>query len=176
MANQWWMTGGLIVAGLLGVGMFSYSLAQQTALQGQINEAMTVINHSLVSTTTVVAETSEALQPLYETTRSLAEIERQEEATVAALHAMNDHLVSIAKSEQGIVGGLDSLNGATQGVSDRLTGMSRVTQDILQSATQSKGQAVQEANGVGRLNALTSQTIQELKQLNDKLYPLRLLP
>lgn len=167
---------GLVLSGMLGGGTFGYSLMQQTSLQGQINEAMQVINQSIESTGVIVKKTSEALDPLNETTSSLAEIAQQEEQVVQHITAMNASLELIAKSETGIIAGLDSLNQVTQAASHALGGMSQMNAGIMQSSSLSARQGNQEAGQVGELNRLTQHSIAQMKDLNDKLYLLRQLP
>lgn len=174
LARKWqivcWLTGWV------GLGMFGYSLAQQTVLQADINGAMAVISESLASTGAVVGETSQTLDPLQATTLSLAEIELQEQATADSLASMNRRLEAVAKSETGIIEGLKELNVATVIVENKLQAMGGVTGDLLQSGKTSGTQAATVADQVTELNRLTAETIAELKKLNDKLAPLRLLP
>ncbi|WP_018131054.1 hypothetical protein [Effusibacillus pohliae] len=171
-----WVTIGLILLGTAGGGTFGYSLLQQAAMQAKINKAMDVINQSIVTTGRLVQETSDTLQPLYETSNALSDIEQQQEQIVNNLAGMNDRLRSIGNSEQAIIAGLDSLNQVTQSASGALFSMSQVNSGILQASNVSAGQSGQEAGQVMQLNRLTQQSIAKLKELNDKLYPLRLLP
>ena len=174
LARKWqivcWLTGWA------GLGMFGYSLAQQTVLQGDINASMAVIRDSLAATGVVVGETSQTLDPLQATTLSLAEIEQQEQATADSLASMNGRLAAVAESEKGIIAGLKELNVSTVIVEGRLQAMGGVTGDLLRSGKTSGTQAATVAGQVTELNRLTAQTIAELKKLNDKLAPLRLLP
>jgi septal ring factor EnvC (AmiA/AmiB activator) len=171
-----WVSVGLILAGMLGAGTFGYSLLQQTALQGQINGAMQVINQSIDTTGQIVKQTSVTLDPLTETTQSLAEIQQQEEQVVQHIAAMNASLEWIAKSETGIITGLESLNQVTQSASMALYGMGQTNSSILQASSLSAQQGNQEAGQVAELNRLTQYSIVQLKEMNDKLYMLRQLP
>ncbi|HEU4963858.1 MAG TPA: hypothetical protein VFV52_08400 [Bacilli bacterium] len=166
----------ILLGGIVGLGLFGYSLSQQTEMQAQINQSMAMVNDSIGQTGAIVQQTSDTLQPLYETTRSLAEIELQEEATVTEVGAMNDHLARIATSERGIISGLASLDQATLSVSDKVTAMGQVTNDLLDVGASSKTQATQEAGQVAELNRLTGLSIAELRRLNSKLAALRLVP
>ncbi|ARU63298.1 hypothetical protein CBW65_21660 [Tumebacillus avium] len=165
-----------LLLSLLGVGLFGYSFAQQTQVQGQINETMRLIDSSLAATGAVVAETSATLDPLSDTTRSLAQIGLQEEATVTQLAAMNGHLTDIATGERTIIDGLATLNTATQAADRELAAMTAVTRSILQAGVTAHAQAEQEADGVAALRRLTEISTAELQELNNRLAPLRLLP
>lgn len=171
-----WMSIGLFFAGALGAAVFGYSLVQQTKLQGNINAAMQVINQSMAATGQLVQETSETLEPLYDTTKALAGIEEKEEQVVKHIAAMNVSLTRVASSEEGIVSGLDSLNRVTLSASSELSGMTELNSGILQSSSLSAQQSSQEGNQVKQLNQLTHYSIEQLKQLNEKLYLLRKLP
>jgi hypothetical protein len=168
--------GLLLAGGALGIGMFAYSLAQQTLIQGQMNHTMTVIDSSLAKTGTVVAATSTTLQPLVDTTRALAQIETAEEHAADSLASMNNHLAQTAEGEKKIIAGLGSLNEVTSGVGGQLADLGQVTGNLLQAGADSKTQAAQIADGVAALNGMTDTSIAELKRLNDKLAALRLLP
>lgn len=171
-----WLNVLLLLGGVLGAGTFGYSLVQQTAIQSQMNHTMMLINGSIVSTGAVVRQTSQTLQPLVETTQALATIEQQEEQTVTALHAMNQHLANTAVSEKGLITVLDALNHVTEGMSRHISNMEQVNNSLLSLGSQSVSQAQREAQQVGTLNSLTQTSITELRTINQKLYPLRVLP
>ncbi|MGZ4163630.1 MAG: hypothetical protein ACXVDB_05310 [Tumebacillaceae bacterium] len=171
-----WVNVLLLLGGVIGAGLFGYSLVQQTALQSRMNDTMALINRSIVSTGAVVKQTSQSLQPLVETTTALATIEQQEERTVTALNSMNAHLSKTAESEKGLITGLDNLNKVTSGVSSDITSMQGVNDSLLQLGGRSVSQAQQEAQQVGTLNQLTKTSIDQLRTLNQKLSPLRVLP
>lgn len=168
-----WANIGLLLAGLVGAGMFGYSLVQQTALQSKMNDTMGLINDSIVTTGAVVQKTSQTLEPLVATTASLVKIEQQEQQTVGDLNAMNAHLSNTATSERGIITGLDALNKITGGVSTDLTSTSRVNDSLLDLSKGSVGQAERMAENVGTINSLTATSIDQLHELNQKLAPLR---
>lgn len=170
------ISGGLWLAGLVGVGLFGYSLTQQTAIQIQMNRTMTQIDQAIIGTGQLVDGTAQALQPLVATTNALAEIEHKEQGTVANLANMNQHLADLANTETGIVTGLDSLNQVTHAVSVDLSNMSQVNASLLQSSMASSSQARLEATQVGQLNGMTTTSITQLHRLNGKLSALKLLP
>jgi hypothetical protein len=166
----------LWLAGFLGAGLFGYSLYEQTQVQTQMNASMAVINQSIVSTRTVIHETQTVLDPLAATTAALAQIEQREQATVQHLAAMNAHLGATAEKETRIIAGLDSLNTYTDQAGSLLQKLAGTNQSLLQANQRSLASAQQEGSQVGTLNTLTTQTIAELRTLNRKLAPLRLLP
>lgn len=174
--HKLWISSGLWLAGLLGVGMFGYSLTQQTAIQIQMNKTMAQINQAIVNTGELVDGTAQALQPLVATTNALNSIEQKEKATVADLASMNQHLANLAQTESGIITGLDSLNQVTHGVSVDLSNMSQVNASLLQSSVSSASQARLEATRVGQMNGMTNTSINQLHQLNGKLSALKMLP
>lgn len=174
--SKLWVTGGLWLAGLVGVSVFGYSLTQQTAIQAQMNQTMLQIDAAIVTTGGLVDGTAKALQPLVATTKALKTIEQKEQATVSDLTSMNQHLADSAQTENGIVQGLDSLNQVAQGVNHDLSNMSQVNALLLESSISSAGQANLEAMKVGQLNGMTATSIAQLQQLNHKLSALRMLP
>lgn len=171
-----WMTSGLMLAGLLGLGTFGYSLTQQTAIQSQMNQTMNQINVSIATTGGLVAQTVTALKPLYSTTSALANIEIQQQSTISYLKQMNQHLQNLATLESSIVTGLDNLNQATQNVSTDLTGMAGLNNQLLNANGSSVIQANSEAAKVGQLSQMTNTSISQLHQLNGKLSGLKALP
>ncbi|MBL0385285.1 hypothetical protein JJB07_01385 [Tumebacillus sp. ITR2] len=166
----------LFLGGFLGVGMFGYSLYQQTQVQSQMNASMSVINDSIISTRVVIRETSTVLDPLTETTTALAQIEQREQATVQHLASMNAHLRTTADSETQIITGLDNLNSYVTHAGSSLQKLADTNHTLLQTGRTSLYSAQQEGGQVGQLNTLTTQTITQLRTLNGKLAPLRLLP
>jgi hypothetical protein len=156
--------------------MFGYSLTRQTMIQKQMNETMAVINDSIQSTGNVIQQTSHALQPLYDTTEALAAVEQREERTVADLASMNAHLSQIGKTEQRIIQDLGRLNSISSDVSNLLSSLAATNQQLLGSGYTSILQASQEGNQIMTLNQMTRNSINQLKELNEKLAPLRLLP
>jgi hypothetical protein len=171
-----WRSVSLIVLGVIGIGLFGYSLTQQTAIQRQMNGTMAEINQSILTTGHVVAQTGVVLQPLDATTTALASIEKSEQATTASLAAMNSHLKNIGNTEQQIISNLDVLNGVTGQVKSTLVDMQSVGNQLYTFSDTSLQQATQEAAAVGDLNRMTDTSIAELHQLNSKLSALRLLP
>jgi hypothetical protein len=159
-----------------GGGLFGYSLMQQTELQGGMNDTMTLINRSIAATGQLVQETSVALDPLAATTAGLAQIEQREEQTVQHLNVMNEHLAKTADYERTIIHGLEALNGTTSGVGGRLDDMKRVVEALNRASGGIETQSTAEDRNVQQLNEMTQTSIDELRRLNDKLAPLRLLP
>lgn len=166
----------LLTLGVIGLGVFGYSLTQQTAIQRQMNDTMAAINQSILTTGQVVAQTSTVLQPLDATTHALASIESSEQATTSNLASMNVSLRNTGRTEQQIITALDGLNRTTGQVSTDLTDMQSVGNQLYSVSETSLHQATQEANSVGSLNRMTDTSIAQLHQLNSKLSALRLLP
>ncbi|GAX90293.1 hypothetical protein [Effusibacillus lacus] len=166
----------LILLGILGVGMFGYSLAKQTQMQGEMNQIMASVNESIVATGTLVQETLEVLQPFQEITASLASIEQQEEQVVVQLAVMNGHLETTGLSEKNIIAGLEALNQQTRTVSQYLNGMSDVNSGLLKASSASVQNASRINGQLGEINGMTGQSIEELGELNEKFALLRILP
>jgi hypothetical protein len=166
----------LFFFGIAGLGAFGYSFAQQTMIQKQMNQTMSIINDSIVSTGNVTNQTSQALQPLYDTTQSLAAIEQKEETTVSYIASMNNHLRNVGNSEQMIIQSLIQSNSLSTDLSNHLSALSQTNNQLLAAGQSSLVQASQEANQLLSLNQLTSNTINQMQILNEKLAPLRLLP
>jgi len=164
------------LASVLGVGMFGYSLTQQTAIQLQMNQTMDHVAVSLAATPPLVAQTAQALAPLTATTSALANIDRQEQQTVTDLTRMNEHLANIGASEKGIVRGLDHLNQATSSLTLQLQTVSSTNAQLLDENSIAANLGVKEANQVGDLSTQTNTSIEQLKRLNDKLSALSALP
>jgi hypothetical protein len=161
---------------VIGLGLFGYSLTQQTEIQLQMGHTMGAVNQSVVQTSGIVASTSEALSPLLATTKALAGIETQEQQTVTDLQGMNDKLQKTAVTEQSIILHLNQLNGTTNAISGDLSGLSSVNGRILGVSQQSSSQGSIEAGRVGDLNGMTDVSISQLNQINHRLEALKLLP
>ncbi|KPV41980.1 hypothetical protein [Alicyclobacillus ferrooxydans] len=161
---------------LVGIGLFGYTMTEQTSIQGQMNHSMTQLNGDLQATVPLVGKTAKALNPLTATTSALATIEIQEEKTVQNLALMNRHLQAIGASEQMILSGMNSVYSTTTAVSQNIGSVSRANGDILTASTTSASTATTEAGRLGALNQQTGAVISQLRQLNTKLAALKLVP
>lgn len=170
------MTWCYVGLALLGMGMFGYSLTQQTNIQGQMNDTMAQLNRSIYDTNRIVNQTSVALNPLVKTTRSLANIEYAEQKTVSHLTSMNTALQTIGHNEQGIVNGLVQLTSTTLKVHSQLTSATSLNQAVQSNNSTAYSDATLEQQQVAALTALTPKTTTELATLNHRLAVLKLLP
>lgn len=163
-------------AAVVGLGLFGYSLTQQTNIQLQMEHTMTAVNQSVVQTSTVVGRTTGALKPLLGTTSALASTEVKEQSTVSALQSMNAKLQATANVESSILLHLGQLNQTTRTVSHSLSTLNAVNSQVLQASRASSGQGQTEASQVGQLNSMTNTSIFQLQQINHRLSALSLLP
>jgi hypothetical protein len=173
------MKTGKLIYSLLssaGVAAFVYSLFQMTAVQAQMNQTMQTINTSVAATGSIVQDTAQALQPLTATTQALVHIEERQVQTANHLAAMNNHLRNIGAAESSIIIHLDSLNQTESQIIRQLSSMAEVNRQLLQKSQVSTAQAWTEASRVNQLDGMTTTSIQELHQMNEKLKILRLVP
>ncbi|MFB5190156.1 hypothetical protein [Alicyclobacillus fastidiosus] len=161
---------------LAGLGVFGYSMTQQTHIQSQMNHTMTTMNKDVAETTPLVAATSKALAPLVATTDALSQIEQQESKTVLDISAMNAHLRTIGASEQQVLTGMTALFQATSDVNRGLGDVTSTTDSVLSASESSASGASAETSHIGTLNQQTADVISQLNQLNNKLAALKLLP
>ncbi len=170
-----WLT-GWISACVVGLGLFGYSLTQQTNIQLQMGQTLTAVNQSVVQTGTIVGRTSRALSPLLGTTTALAGIETKEQSTVASLQGMNDKLQATAVVEASILLHFGTLNQTTQNVQGAISRLGTIDGKVLGASQASSQQGNTEANQVGQLNSMTDTSISQLQQINHRLELLKLAP
>lgn len=163
-------------ASLAGIGMFGYSMSQQTQVQKQMDVTMQTMSADIAATTPLVAQASKDLQPLAATTTALASIEQAQEQTVKHIQSMNQHLVTIRSSEAQVLTGMQGLTKATAGVSTQLDSVGRTEHGILNSSTQAAAHAKTESTAISDLATQTADITQQLHALNGRLAALRLLP
>ncbi|GMA62544.1 hypothetical protein NZD89_22465 [Alicyclobacillus fastidiosus] len=161
---------------LAGLGVFGYSMTQQTQIQSQMNHTMATMNADIAETTPLVRATSRALSPLTQTTAALSQIELEESQTVRDISAMNAHLQAIGTSEGQVLMGMNALYHATSDVNKALGGVTSTTDGILDASESSASSAGAETSRIGTLNQQTADVISQLNQLNNKLAALKLLP
>ncbi|MCY0892192.1 MAG: hypothetical protein OWR52_01600 [Acidibacillus sp.] len=164
------------VGSLLGVTLFGYSMTQQTAIQGQMDNTMLTINQALHQTAPLVTATSKALTPLVATTSALIAIEQREQQTVGSIIQMNEQLQTTGNTEQAIVVGLQQLYSVSAATSQSISAVARVNGGLLSQSQSSAVQAHTEADQVTQLNDQTGVAISQLSSLNHKLSLLKLLP
>jgi hypothetical protein len=163
-------------ASILGLGLFGYSMTQQTNIQLHMNRSMSALNGDVKATVPLVGKTVQALGPLTATTSALAQIELQEQKTVQDLATMNQHLQQIGVSEQAILSGMTAVYSATSGVNQSLQGVISANGGILSSSQSAASTASVEASRLGQMNQQTAAVISQLHQLNTKLAALKLVP
>ncbi|WAH36145.1 hypothetical protein [Alicyclobacillus dauci] len=171
-----WFTVVSWVASAAGLGIFGYSMTQQTNIQMQMNRTMAQMNQSIHDTTPLVAATSKALEPLAATTSALSQIEIQEQHTVSDLAAMNTRLKTIGDSEGQVLAGMNSMLTETTAVGQEIGTVSNTTGGVLHASSSSAVSAQAEANDLAALNQHTADVIAQLHKLNTKLSALKLLP
>ncbi|MCL6453777.1 MAG: hypothetical protein K6T78_09240 [Alicyclobacillus sp.] len=161
---------------LAGLGGFSYSMAEQTHIQADMDQTMAGLNRDVAQTTPLVAQTAAALRPLQSATTSLVQIEQAETETVSHLRSMNDHLAQIGLREENILSDMQALQQGTVGLAGDLRTASGLEQGILQGSETAAALAGQAAAALGQLQHSTTDISEQLSAVNSRLSALRLLP
>jgi len=145
------------------------ALLGQVALQSQIIKAMQGVHGNLREAVWLTRGTSVALEPLVATTETLERINARLYGTNKELNEVNTILDHMVGQQQGIRGTLFGLTGRSRYIVTALKEIDQTNWDLLTVTGAVALQTESQASVLERLRILTSQSIGQLRMLNQKL-------
>jgi methyl-accepting chemotaxis protein len=165
-----------LIVNLTLFALFGYGTWQQIDNQKETNRLMEEVSQNITVSHRLTQQTNEQLKPLEESASTIGEMNHKLETTHHLLIRMNQSVASINNSEQKIISGLDQLNKDTSEVLERLRSISSANQELDPLTQSMASQTDQENRTINAIGKLTTTSIAELHELNEKLLLLSLLP
>ncbi|SEN29101.1 hypothetical protein [Lihuaxuella thermophila] len=166
----------LLMINLALFGLFGWGTFQQISNQQQMNRVMADVHQHIKEAHRLTTITNQQLQPLRETADTIKQMNSKLTSTHQMLSNMNRSLNRVTASEQKIVTGLDHLNRHTSTVLSQLNSLRDQNGQLVPQATALAEQTNTENDYLKTLSRLTSISINELAELNQKFKWLSYLP
>jgi uncharacterized protein (DUF3084 family) len=165
-----------LLANLVLFALFGWGTLEQISNQKQTNQLMGEVYNNIVLSYQLTKTTTDRLQPLPETAATIEQMNQKLDLTRKELTQMNQSLARVTVNEQKIITGLDRLNADTSVANDQLKSILEQNGQLV-PLTRSLATQTDEENGlITALSRLTRTSIGELRELNEKLTILSVLP
>jgi len=156
----------LVASGALALTL--QALLGQVGLQSELNAAMVGVHSNLREAVELTHDTAEALHPLTETTVTLERINGRLRDTGQDLDQVNGILERMVGQQRGMRDTLTGLIGRSSAVVSTLEVIDQTNSDLLTTTGSVADQTERQASVLERLRLLTSESIGQLRSLNQK--------